>query len=61
MPTVYLHIGYPKTGTTLLQNYFAQNRGVLRQKGILCPPIGTSWTGHHVLAGDLIDPKKQLE
>jgi hypothetical protein len=36
-PTVYLHIGAPKTGTTYLQNVLHANRPALRSAGLLYP------------------------
>ena len=35
MPTLYLHIGTPKTGTTALQNFLPANEEVLEQHGIV--------------------------
>lgn len=40
MATVYLHIGTPKTGTTALQNFMAQNREALQQHGVCFPDFG---------------------
>lgn len=40
MSTVYLHIGIPKTGTTALQNFMAQNPEALQQHGICFPDFG---------------------
>ena len=35
--TLYLHIGTPKTGTTALQSFLAQNVGALKKHGVLNP------------------------
>src|SRR5438309_11963248 len=37
IPHCFLHIGTEKTGTTSIQNFLAQNRDHLREKGILYP------------------------
>lgn len=37
MPTVYIHIGQHRTGTTSLQNFLAANRNVLYEKGFIYP------------------------
>ncbi|MDL4772838.1 MULTISPECIES: hypothetical protein [Thermomonosporaceae] len=36
-PTVYLHIGAPKSGTTFLQGLLWHNAGTLREHGVLMP------------------------
>lgn len=36
-PTLILHIGYPKTGSTSLQHFMADNRGALLAQGVLYP------------------------
>lgn len=45
VPTVYLHIGTPKSGTTYLQSRFAVNQDRAAAQGLLWP--GPSW-GRHV-------------
>lgn len=40
MSTLYLHIGPPKTGTTSIQNFLWDNRGVLETHGICFPDLG---------------------
>ncbi len=40
MPRLFLHIGYPKTGTTGLQRYLSLNAARLKQRGILYPQAG---------------------
>lgn len=42
---LFLHIGLPKTGTTLIQTYCAQNRKVLARHGILYPKAGLPGLG----------------
>ena len=37
MPTLYLHIGMPKTGTSYIQKFLKENRNVLRTKGYVFP------------------------
>ena len=49
MPTLYLHIGTPKTGTTALQNFLPANEEVLEQHGICYPDFGFRYTGLGVL------------
>ena len=43
-----IHPGFHKSGTTALQESFALNRALLREKGILYPHIGTK--AHHRIA-----------
>ncbi|MDT4916727.1 MAG: hypothetical protein QOH89_1427, partial [Pseudonocardiales bacterium] len=50
-PTVYLHIGAPKTGTTYLQNILFRNRAALRRDGLLYP--GDAVRSHFWAAQDL--------
>ena len=50
-PTVYLHIGAPKTGTTYLQQVVTQNRAALRRNGLLYP--GGSTRAHFLASQDL--------
>lgn len=40
MPTLYIHIGHEKTGTTAIQKFFDENRDKLKKKGILYPETG---------------------
>lgn len=40
MKTLYLHIGTPKTGTSALQHFFANNRKLLEGKGVYYPDLG---------------------
>lgn len=59
--TLFLHIGVGKTGTTSIQQYFAENRQHLREIGIDYPETGLHPTGgHHILShkwGGWLDPK----
>jgi hypothetical protein len=43
-PTVFLHIGTPKSGTTYLQSRFAANDVAAREQGLLWP--GPRWGAH---------------
>jgi hypothetical protein len=40
-PTVYLHVGPPKSGTTYIQETLRQRYRELRNAGVLCPEIHT--------------------
>jgi len=40
-PTIYLHIGTPKSGTTYLQSRMEANRERAREQGLLWP--GPRW------------------
>ena len=40
MPTIFLHLGLHKTGTTFLQRTFLQNRDTLGRHGVLFPETG---------------------
>lgn len=45
--TLYLHIGYHKTGTTSIQNFFWNNRKILsKESDLLYPEIGNSGPTH---------------
>ena len=51
MTTVYLHIGFPKTGTSAIQNFFRKNSGELRRNKVLYPDSGlTDYAGQAGLA-----------
>lgn len=45
MSTLYLHIGTPKTGTSAIQYFCANNRGVLEEKGICYPDMPFRFDG----------------
>jgi hypothetical protein len=49
-PTVYLHIGPPKTGTTFIQGTLTHWRKELKSAGVSLPAKWTS--GHHLAAMD---------
>lgn len=40
MPTLYIHIGHEKTGTTTIQRFFHENIEKLKKAGLLYPEIG---------------------
>ncbi|BBD09285.1 hypothetical protein [Desulfovibrio ferrophilus] len=48
MKTVYLHIGYFKTGTTALQHFLWHNRDALAEQGVLYPETGCLEQNGHV-------------
>ena len=39
-PTIYVHVGLPKTGTTFLQDLLRQHSRALAQEGLLYPLVG---------------------
>ena len=44
---IFLHIGFPKTGTSAIQRFFSINKGVLKNNGVLYPDAGlTEYAGH---------------
>jgi len=47
LPTIYLHIGFNKTGTTSIQKYFYDNKNVLFKNGILYPDVGLINSAHY--------------
>ena len=47
MRRLYLHIGYPKTGTTALQTFFSENTEALATAGILYPATGRISNAHY--------------
>ena len=53
-----LHIGMPKTGTTAIQNFFAHNRNLLRDRyGILYPDCGVPANQHTALVKSMVAGK----
>lgn len=46
-PTIYLHIGLPKTGSSALQQFFYENRERLMREGIFYPTTGRDGWAHH--------------
>jgi hypothetical protein len=49
-PTLYLHIGTNKTGTSAIQRFFNQHRDALRQHGLLYPVTGCSGNAHYAFS-----------
>src|ERR1700761_9452859 len=45
---LYLHIGYPQTGTTALQSFFSQNAARLAEQGLLYPQTGQLHNAHYL-------------
>jgi hypothetical protein len=62
-PTVYLHIGTPKSGTTYVQSRFVRNHDRAAKQGLLWP--GPGWGAHGAAAkevrslgkGEALDPE----
>jgi hypothetical protein len=54
MSRLVLHIGIHKTGTTTIQNLFAENRELLARHGVIYPRIG-HMAGHHALLADWVE------
>lgn len=52
-PTIYLHIGTNKTGTSFIQNTLIKNYAVLREYGILYPKAGLVDSAHYGLSDAL--------
>lgn len=50
MKRIYLHIGFGKTGTSAVQEFFFQNRGAFLRQGLDYPLIGLTPYAHHGLA-----------
>ena len=49
-PTIWLHVGTNKTGTTALQNALAGHRDLLLQHGLLYPRSAVHANAHHPIA-----------
>lgn len=49
--TIYLHIGFPKTGTSTVQSFLNRNKDLLKEKGLFYPTDGKYFykTAHHSL------------
>ena len=52
---LYLHVGYPKTGTTAIQHFLYNNRECLKEAGYLYPDIGICDKAHHSLAISILE------
>ena len=60
MVDIILHVGRPKTGTTAIQNFLANNKSKLLQQGVLYPHTGRfsiSSNNHWALFLSLSSPK----
>jgi hypothetical protein len=49
-PTLFVHVGAPKTGSTALQRQATDARGILASAGLLYPATHARGFGHHDLA-----------
>jgi len=60
-PTIFLHIGTPKSGTTYLQSRMVANHEQAREQGLLWP--GPAWKAHVEAVGELRELKhgRQLD
>lgn len=52
-PTIFLHIGLNKTGTTAIQKFFTQNREDLQRHRLLYPVTGASRRAHYQVSAAL--------
>src|SRR5680860_325882 len=50
-PTIFLHIGTPKSGTTYLQSRMVANHEQAQEQGLLWP--GPAWKAHVEAVGEL--------
>ncbi|MBM75825.1 MAG: hypothetical protein CMK59_10530 [Proteobacteria bacterium] len=57
---IYLHIGMSKTGTTYIQQVFEKNRSLLKEQGLIFPPITMRSGGFSAGHTDLLSLKSQL-
>lgn len=49
-PTLFLHIGTNKTGTSAIQRFFNQQRDALQQHGLLYPAAGCAGDAHYTFS-----------
>lgn len=56
-PTVFLHIGTMKTGTSFIQRVLQRNRELLRAEGVLYPLDGVHWALQVRAARDILGIK----
>jgi hypothetical protein len=52
-PTIFLHIGYNKTGTSFIQKELSDNRKKLKKLGVLYPFCCSKYKAHYELSGIL--------
>ena len=56
---LFLHIGYPKTGTTAIQDNLYLNRELLKEHGVLYPNTAIHVNAHHQLPWCIKDDKRR--
>lgn len=57
---LYLHIGYPKTGSTSIQQSLRTNRDELMNLGVLFPQTGIYNGGHHLIMAALENSEREI-
>jgi len=58
MSNLFLHIGYPKTGTTGIQEFLCANRNELLEHDVLYPQTGLVRFSHHLFPWILTEDKR---
>jgi hypothetical protein len=56
-PVMYIHAGFPKTGTTSIQQFLQSNHDALKDFGVLYPATGIHGTGHVKFAISFLSKK----
>ncbi|RJQ68728.1 MAG: hypothetical protein C4519_22810 [Desulfobacteraceae bacterium] len=59
MAKLFLHIGYPKTATTAIQDNLIINQGLLLENGILYPNSGLHIKAHHQIPWIMNNDKRK--
>lgn len=58
MRELYLHIGYPKTGTTAIQEFLHLNKARLLERNVLYPETGLVKYAHHLIPWVFTEDKR---